>query len=85
MSRELAYLDLSVLHNNQQAKALYRKLGFRELATFTIKRKNGINQSLFLGPARRKTSTPTPGSSSTKPTGAASRCASTTPRAACSP
>ncbi|MEN1586155.1 hypothetical protein AAIH44_35910, partial [Pseudomonas aeruginosa] len=22
-------------HNNQQAKALYRKLGFRELATFT--------------------------------------------------
>ncbi len=50
MSRELAYLDLSVLHNNQQAKALYRKLGFRELATFTIKRKNGINQSLFLGP-----------------------------------
>ncbi|MCL6688435.1 N-acetylglutaminylglutamine synthetase [Pseudomonas sp. R3.Fl] len=50
MSRELAYLDLSVLHSNKQAKALYRKLGFRELATFAIKRKNGINQPLFLGP-----------------------------------
>ena len=50
MSRELAYLDLSVLHSNKQAKALYRKLGFRELATFAIKRKNGINQLLFLGP-----------------------------------
>lgn len=50
MSRGLAYLDLSVLHGNQQAKALYRKLRFRELPTFAIKCKNGINQSLFLGP-----------------------------------
>ncbi|MGC3655062.1 GNAT family N-acetyltransferase, partial [Pseudomonas aeruginosa] len=43
-SRELAYLDLSVLDLNQQAKALYRQLGFRELATVTITRKNGITQ-----------------------------------------
>ena len=50
MSRGLSYLDLSVLHNNQQAKNLYRKLGFRTLSTFAIKRKNGINQTLFLGP-----------------------------------
>ena len=50
MSRELSYLDLSVLHDNQQAKALYTKLGFRPLQTFVIKRRNGINQSLFLGP-----------------------------------
>ncbi|WP_152221756.1 N-acetylglutaminylglutamine synthetase [Pseudomonas sp. SCB32] len=50
MSRGLAYLDLSVLHSNQQAKSLYRKLRFRELPTFAIKCKNGINQSLFLGP-----------------------------------
>ena len=50
MSRGLSYLDLSVLHNNQQAKNLYRKLGFRTLSTFAIKRKNGINQPLFLGP-----------------------------------
>lgn len=50
MSRELACLDLSVQHSNQQAKALYRKLGFRELPTFAIKRKNSINQPLFIGP-----------------------------------
>lgn len=49
-SRGLAYLDLSVLHDNRQAKALYTKLGFRDLPTFTVKRKNMINQSLFIGP-----------------------------------
>ena len=50
MSRGLSYLDLSVLHDNLQAKSLYNKLGFRTLSTFAIKRKNGINQPLFLGP-----------------------------------
>ena len=50
MGRGLAYLDLSVLHDNKQAKALYAKLGFRDLQTFTVKRKNVINQLLFLGP-----------------------------------
>jgi len=50
MSRSLSYLDLSVLHDNRQAKSLYAKLGFRNLPTFAIKRKNGINESLFLGP-----------------------------------
>ncbi|MDE1164059.1 MAG: N-acetylglutaminylglutamine synthetase [Pseudomonas sp.] len=50
MSRGLSYLDLSVLHDNRLAKNLYAKLGFRNLPTFAIKRKNGINQPLFLGP-----------------------------------
>lgn len=50
MSRGLAYLDLSVLHDNRQAKRLYQKLGFRNLPTFAVKRKNGINEQLFLGP-----------------------------------
>ncbi|QCY11071.1 N-acetylglutaminylglutamine synthetase [Pseudomonas sp. MPC6] len=50
MSRGLSYLDLSVLHDNRQAKSLYAKLGFRNLSTFAIKRKNSINQPLFLGP-----------------------------------
>ncbi|VXC24587.1 Cyanophycin synthase [Pseudomonas sp. 8BK] len=50
MSRGLSHLDLSVLHDNEQAKGLYAKLGFRELQTFSIKRKNGINEALFLGP-----------------------------------
>ena len=50
LSRGLAYLDLSVLHDNRQAKALYAKLGFRTLSTFAVKCRNGINQTLFLGP-----------------------------------
>ncbi|CAD5109303.1 N-acetylglutaminylglutamine synthetase [Zestomonas carbonaria] len=50
MGRGLAYLDLSVMHDNRQAKALYAKLGFRELPTFAVKRKNVINEVLFLGP-----------------------------------
>ncbi len=50
LSRGLNYLDLSVLHDNSQALGLYSKLGFRELQTFSIKRKNGFNQPLFLGP-----------------------------------
>ena len=50
MSRGLSHLDLSVLHDNRQAKRLYAKLGFRTLPTFAVKRKNGINQPLFLGP-----------------------------------
>ncbi|WP_437880747.1 N-acetylglutaminylglutamine synthetase [Pseudomonas sp. LRF_L74] len=50
MSRGLGYLDLSVLHDNKQAKSLYAKLGFRPLQTFSLKRKNGFNQPLFIGP-----------------------------------
>lgn len=50
LSRGLSYLDLSVLHDNEQAKKLYGKLGFRNLSTFALKRKNGINEHLFLGP-----------------------------------
>ncbi|MEE1881143.1 N-acetylglutaminylglutamine synthetase [Pseudomonas soli] len=58
MSRGLACLDLSVLHDNRQAKRLYKKLGFRNLPTFAIKRKNGINQQLFLGPGPEATLNP---------------------------
>ena len=58
MSRGLSYLDLSVLHDNEQAKALYAKLNFRNLQTFAIKRKNGINESLFLGPGPQAESNP---------------------------
>ncbi|MBB2497146.1 N-acetylglutaminylglutamine synthetase [Aquipseudomonas ullengensis] len=50
MGRGLNYLDLSVLHDNRQAKNLYAKLGFRDLQTFSLKHKNGFNQPLFLGP-----------------------------------
>jgi GNAT-family acetyltransferase (TIGR03103 family) len=45
--RGASYMDLSVMHDNEQAIALYEKLGFVRWATFTIKRKNPINESLF--------------------------------------
>ena len=45
-----SYMDLSVLHDNQQAKMLYEKLGFRQIHTFAVKNKNAYNQMLFLGP-----------------------------------
>jgi len=45
--RGVAFLDLSVIHDNDQAIGLYEKLGFVRLPTFTIKRKNVINEKLF--------------------------------------
>ena len=48
-ARGAAYMDLSVLHDNEQAIALYEKLGFRRLPVFAIKRKNQINEELFVG------------------------------------
>lgn len=49
-SRGRSHLDLSVLHDNRRAQRLYRRLGFRPLATFAVKRRNRINQALYLGP-----------------------------------
>ena len=47
----LAWMDLSVMHDNDQAIALYEKLGFRRVSFFGVKRKNPINEKLFTGPA----------------------------------
>ncbi len=49
-ARSRMYMDLSVLHNNRQAIALYEKLGFQRVPVFAIKRKNAINEPLFTGP-----------------------------------
>ncbi|MFH7325456.1 N-acetylglutaminylglutamine synthetase [Desulfurivibrio sp. C05AmB] len=48
--RGRAFMDLSVLHDNHQAIALYRKLGFQRIPAFCIKHKNPINEPLFTGP-----------------------------------
>ncbi len=50
-ARGAAYMDLSVLHDNEQAIALYDKLGFRREQVYAVKRKNPINEKLFAGPA----------------------------------
>jgi GNAT-family acetyltransferase (TIGR03103 family) len=48
-ARGAAYMDLSVLHDNESAIALYEKLGFRRVPVFAVKRKNPINERLFTG------------------------------------
>src|SRR5690606_18084692 len=49
-ARGRAYLDLSVMHDNAPAIALYEKLGFERVPVFAVKRKNPINERLFAGP-----------------------------------
>ncbi len=49
-ARGAAFMDLSVLHDNEQAIALYEKLGFRRIPAFSVKRKNSINERLFASP-----------------------------------
>jgi GNAT-family acetyltransferase (TIGR03103 family) len=46
-TRGRVYLDLSVMHDNDQAIALYEKLGFERVPVFTLKTKNPINEPLF--------------------------------------
>ncbi len=48
-SQGRSFLDLSVLHSNEEAITLYKKLGFVQVPVFCIKRKNAINVSLFSG------------------------------------
>lgn len=47
--RGAAFMDLSVMHDNDLAIGLYEKLGFERRYTFSIKRRNYINERLFVG------------------------------------
>lgn len=49
-ARSASYMDLSVLHDNSQAIALYEKLGFRRVPVFAVKRRNTFNEPLYAGP-----------------------------------
>lgn len=49
-SRGRAFMDLSVMHDNEQAIALYEKLGFVRVPVFCVKHKNAVNETLFTAP-----------------------------------
>lgn len=52
--RGRSWMDLSVIHDNVQAIALYEKLGFERAPVFAVKRKNPINERLFTGPVENE-------------------------------
>lgn len=49
-ARGLQHMDLSVMHDNRQAIELYEKLGFERVPIFCVKTRNGINETLYVGP-----------------------------------
>ncbi len=49
-ARGRAFVDLSVMHDNAEAIALYEKLGFQRVPVFCIKHKNTINEPLYIAP-----------------------------------
>lgn len=50
LARGRQFMDLSVMYDNRQALALYEKLGFVRVPVFSLKRKNPVNERLFIGP-----------------------------------
>ncbi len=53
-SENRSFMDLSVIYNNQEAIALYEKMGFAQIPVYCIKKKSPINEKLFIGPASSK-------------------------------
>lgn len=45
-----AFMDLSVMHDNNQAIQLYQTLGFYQVPVYCVKTKNAINEQLYVGP-----------------------------------
>jgi GNAT-family acetyltransferase (TIGR03103 family) len=48
LARGRAYIDLSVLHDNRKAIDLYERVGFVRVPVLSLKRKNPINERLFV-------------------------------------
>lgn len=48
--RGRAFMDLSVMHDNKEAIALYKALGFEQVPVYCVKNRNAINESLYIGP-----------------------------------
>jgi GNAT-family acetyltransferase (TIGR03103 family) len=49
-ARGRAFMDLSVMYDNRAVIRLYEKMGFERVPVFSLKRKNAINEPLFVGP-----------------------------------
>jgi GNAT-family acetyltransferase (TIGR03103 family) len=49
-----SFMDLSVMHDNQQAIQLYTALGFYQVPVYCIKKKNAINERLYIGPKQEE-------------------------------
>jgi GNAT-family acetyltransferase (TIGR03103 family) len=47
-ARGRVFMDLSVLHDNNEAISLYKKMGFKRVPVFAVKCKNAINEPLFV-------------------------------------
>lgn len=48
-ARGRAFMDLSVMHDNIAVIRLYEQMGFVRVPAFCIKRRNAINQDLYIG------------------------------------
>jgi GNAT-family acetyltransferase (TIGR03103 family) len=46
-----SFMDVSVMHDNQEAISLYHKIGFAQVPVYCVKNKNPFNEKLFIGPA----------------------------------
>jgi len=57
-TRGRSFIDLSVMHDNQQAIALYEKLGFVRVPVFALKHKNAFNEPLYIAPEPEETLNP---------------------------
>lgn len=49
-ARGREYMDLSVMHDNAAVINLYEKMGFKRVPVFCIKKKNAINEPLYIAP-----------------------------------
>ena len=50
IAADRSYVDLSVLHDNRNAITLYERVGFVRVPVLSLKRKNTINEPLFVRP-----------------------------------
>ncbi|HNP36300.1 MAG TPA: N-acetylglutaminylglutamine synthetase [Woeseiaceae bacterium] len=53
-ARARDFMDLSVMYDNEAVISLYNKMGFQRIPVFCIKRKNAINEPLYVGTDERE-------------------------------